>query len=467
MPRRLLLDNDGTNLFLLDLAEDVEASVAAAVAECPANVTTYMVCPNGPGKFYYPTKVGEVWEDAKLLVRAHAQGKDPFGMFLQGLRRAGKETFITYRMNDVHGADDPNYSGTAEFKKEHPDYIVDAQAVRERRADWMCYCLDYSRPEVREYILATMRELVTWYEVEGLQLDWMRFPRHLSGTPEAVWEKRGILTEFTAEARALTKGKMLLAARVPTNLAGCRRVGLDIAEWARQGLVDFLVATPFLTTDWWMPIEELHAELGAHPVPIYADIEHGHGPQAHCPESLRGAALSLYGCGADGLYLFNFACWNEYLVARPYHWLEGLEDPQGCAKKPLLFSVPHSMHRIAQVDLPGQLPVGVPAGEQVELALHVPAAAFPAWRAMFLVQSGGDLGLLVNGEEVPESPTPRRATIFAEYTLGWFAEHAPADEDCRVFRSGGEALRARANELTVVNRAGKDLEIKRVNVGLW
>jgi hypothetical protein len=77
------------------------------------------------------------------------------------------------------------------------------------------------------------------------------------------------------------------------------------------------------------------------------------------------------------------------------------------------------------------------------------------------------VGLVLNGEEVPESPPPRRATIFAEYTLGWFAEHAPADEDCRVFRSGGEALRAGGNGLTVVNRAGKDLEIKRVNVGMW
>jgi len=475
--RRFLLDDDGSNFFCHTMTEDVATSVAERVAECPDAVTTYLLC-SGAATFYYPTKVGDVCTldlgnrpEGALLPSLHAKGVDPFGMLLRALKEAGKETFVTYRMNDVHNADEPDHPLIPRFKKEHPDCVVDPLAVREGRANWLSYCYDYTREDVREYILATIRELVEWYDFDGLQLDWMRFPRHLSGTPEEVWEKRGILTDFVAEVRQLldstTGGRRLLSARVPTSPAGCRFVGLDLSEWTRRGLVDFIVATPFLASDPVMPIAELRGLMVGHPVPIYADIEFEHGVQVHTPESLRATASSLYDCGADGIYLFNFPCWTEYIASPPYHWLAPLASPETASAKPLLFSLTHRQHRLANVDLPGVLPVTALPQERVDLTMRLPQCALPARRALVLVHSGGDIALSVNGEATTELSFLRRAELFPEFVPHALHHQRPKNEESRVFHVPVEVLRPGDNHLRFENISNAKLQLQRVNLGLW
>ncbi len=394
---------------------------------------------------------------------------------LRALRRAGKEVFLTYRMNDVHNPDAPDQWNTSRFKREHPDAIVDPRAVREKHADWMCYCLDYSREDVQDYILATMRELVDLYGgeelLDGIQLDWMRFPRHLSGAPEEVWGKREALTRFTTRVRELlasARRPLQLAARIPTSLDGCRALGIDVAAWAERGLVDWLAASPFLTTDFAMPLAEMRRAMGGRPVPLYAAMDFGHGPQNHSPESLRAAALGLYGSGADGIYLFNQPCWIEYLAARPYHWLPGLATPESAARKPLLFSLSHRLHRVPGVDLPWQLPADLDSGAELVLTLVLPQAALPAWRALFLVASGGDIVLSLNGQALPELPALRRAQLFVEHVdpAAAPAQH-PRGEDCRVFRADPSLLRAGENTLRVANQGSAEVTINRASLGLW
>ena len=472
MTHRFCLDDDGSNFFAHTMTDDIEASIAEVVDLCPSRLTTYFLCPNGCGKFYYPTRIGEVYPAARKLLEAHKKDQDPFGLLLQGLRQAGKETFITYRMNDVHGADDPNHPGTAEFKKQHPDFIVDAAAAASGQGSWMAYCLDYSRPEVQDYILSTIRELIDLYPIDGFQLDWMRFPRHLSGTPDQVWEKRKSLTLFTREVRRVLQEKdpgILLSARVPTSLAGWCHLGTDVAEWTRQGLVDFVVATPFLTTDFNMPIQELRRELGDFPVPIYADIEFGHGPQIHCPESLRAAALGLFDSGADGMYVFNFPCWTEYMGARPYHWLDPLHSPETAAEKPLLFSIAHQHSRVPQIDLPGQLPATLSIGGSLEATLHIPATALPARRLLILVHGGGDFTLKLNKNDARELPLLRRAELFVEYVSqeDQSDRQRPFNMDCRLFQGDPADLQAGDNVVNLYSTSTHDLGIDRINLGLW
>jgi len=472
MENRFLLDNDGSNFFAHTMTDDVDASIAEEVDSCPSAVTTYLLCPNGCGKFYHPTQVGEVYPPARHLTELHARGIDPFGLFLQALRQRGKETFITYRMNDVHGADDPDAPGTAEFKKHHPDFIVDSEGVALGEGGWMSHCLDYSRPQVRDYILTTIRELVDLYPIDGFQLDWMRFPRHLSGDPDEVWEKRHSLTDFTALVRDMLREKdptIQLSARVPTSLEGCRFLGVDLAAWTRRELVDFVVATSFLTTDFHMPIPALRAAMGERQVPIYADVEFGHGPQIHCPESLRAAAAGLFGSEADGIYLFNFPCWTEYIGARPYDWLPALAAPEAAVQKPLLFSASHTRHRVPDIDLPAQLPAPLHIGDQLEVELILPGSVLPAEKAAVLVHSCGDLMMKVNGLDVPEHPLLRRAELFVEYIPQEDQSDLtrPANRDCRFFQIPPEALQEGSNSIRLFNMSMRDLQIDRVNLGLW
>ncbi len=466
MKKRFLLDNDGSNIFH-NFSENIERDIVEAVQECSDNVTTYLLC-SGAGNYYFPTKAGIVDIRAKGLLKAYDQGKDPFGMFLRELRDSGRETFITFRMNDVHNPTDQDGWNTPRIRREHPDCIVDIEAVKNGRAEWMSYCLDYSRREVREYILEIIGELAELYEFDGLQLDWMRFPRHLSGTPDQVWEKRHFITEFTFQAKQiLNKAGAKLAARIPTSISGCRYLGMDVWDWTRNGLIDFITLSPFLTTDFWMPISEFRELMAENPVPIYTAFDFGHGAQNHCPESLRGVAASLFDCGSDGIYLFNFPCWQEYIASRPYHWLKGMDSSETACQKPLLFSISHRRHRIGNVDLPAQLPVKIDAGGNVELKLHLPKLSLPAERAIMLIHSKGDVGVEFNGDSVEEFPVSRRrAEIFVEFVEHGF-EGRPAKEDCRIFGLDKNMLIARENKITIENSSDREIAIERVNLGIF
>jgi hypothetical protein len=473
---RFMLDNDGSNITY-NLGDDVEGMVAETVRECPANVSTYLLC-SAAGSTYYPTQVGVVNQRCPGLLAAHRRGVDPFGLLLRGLKAAGKEVFITYRMNDVHNPDSTDGWNTPRVRREHPDCVVGADEIKAGKAQWMSYCLDYSRPEVRAYVLAMIREQLDLYgdTIDGFQLDWMRFPRHLSGSPEEVWARREILTGFMADVKQMMQvrgRRLLLSARVPTSSAGCRTLGFDLAEWGRLGLVDLLVACPFLTTEWSMSVAELRRTMGAPGIPIYAGFDFGFGGQSHFPESLRGICTSLYDSGADGIYLFNFPCWTEYIAARPYHWLAGLERAATAAAKPLLFAVDHAQHRIPGVDQPAALPATIPAGRQVDISLHLPKAAFPAWRALCLAQSGGDVELLVNGVTTVSRRSGMGAGIvhwpelFLEYIDPQNPEARPKPGDCRVFNVPVAALCAGVNILTVVNPGLAEIRLNRINLGLW
>lgn len=475
--KRFLLDNDGSNVFH-NLADDLEAAVAETVRECPSNVSTYLVC-SAAGCCYWPTKVGHVDPKAEGLVAAHARGLDPLGMLLQGLKSSGKETFITCRMNDVHNPTDADQANVPRIRRENPDCIVGVDEVRDGRAEWMSYCLDYTREDVRRYVTHLIEEQVSLYGhlIDGFQLDWMRFPRHLSGNPEDVWQKRRIITDFTAQVRDIlgrAGRRIALSARVPATTEGCRRLGFDLAEWAGRGLIDLLVVCPFLTTDWRIPIRDFRGLLGNRPIPVYAGFDFGFGQQTHFPESLRGVSTSLYDCGADGIYVFNFPCWNEYLAARPYHWLSGLEDPITAASKPLLLAVDHERYRVAGVDRPAQIPAVLSPDQTVATTIHIPRMGLPAWRALCLVHSHGDVALAVDGKPAPPVPSQHegnagfRSEIFVEFVDQYGnTEARPAPGACRVFQVDPAFLRPGEMSLSLRNVSGKDMEIERVNLALW
>ncbi len=311
--KRYIIDNDGTNLFLKSPLS--EKDLIWSAQQCPKSVTTYMVCPNCIGKFMYPCSIGELIpkEVAPCLVDAIENGNDLFGKFLRYLRLIGKEIFITYRMNDVHNANDPNHWGISEFKKQHPNLLVDPQAVKNNKSDWMSYCLDYSQDEVQNYILSSLADLADKYDIDGFQLDWMRFPRHLSGNN--AWEKRSALTYFMTRVRSMldevgkTRGrKILLSVRIPTWLEGCRLVGIDVAEWVDKKLVDFITLAPFLSSDFYMPVKDFRSIISNNNIPIYAGTDLNHSGRCHTIESYRAWALCMYDQGFDGINLFNFPC---------------------------------------------------------------------------------------------------------------------------------------------------------------
>ena len=469
-PHRLLIDHDGHLLFST-LTTDFRADVDEEVREIPANVTTYLLC-SGAGRMYYPTKVGLVDPNLKQLIAEHAKGNDPFGYFLAKLKASGRETFIEFRMNDVHNPTDPKHWNMPLVREQHPEVIARPEAAARDDPEWMNWSLDFSNPQANAYVTAMLKEVVERYApvMDGLQMDWMRFPRHLSGVGDEVWAKRAVLTRIVEQTHALTKAHGLkLAVRVPSTLRGCRVLGLDVEDWVKRGLVDFVVVSEFLDTDYTMPIAEFRAKFGP-AMPIYASIEIEHGWQFHCPESLRAAATGLYDCGADGISLFNFV--GRYTFGAPtYDWLAGLESPATAAKKPLLYSLPVNKYR-KEMDQPAVLPVSVPAHSAVALPLPIPGLALPAWRARLLIAADAPLAVALDGHPVERVPTLHPTEMFAEYippsnSFSNIGSHRPVREQCHFYRFDAAWLQAGANTLELRNDTDQAIEVIRVNLGLW
>ena len=59
--------------------------------------------------------------------------------------------------------------------------------------------LDYSYPEVREHRLAIMREIVEEYEVDGLELNFVRWAKHFPR--DRGREKAPIMTDYVGQIR--------------------------------------------------------------------------------------------------------------------------------------------------------------------------------------------------------------------------------------------------------------------------
>jgi hypothetical protein len=252
------------------------------------------------------------WAMNALLL--HQQGIDPYTRWIAKSRASGLSPWISMRMNDIHCVDQLDHVLHDRFWKDHPEY----RRVPWRFERWQDRAFDYGRPEVRAYQMEYIREVVEQYDMDGFELDWMRFGFHFRPGYEEEGAVR--LTEFTAEVRRLLdeRAKSLghpiqLGARVPSRPETARGLGMDAVTWAQKGLIDTLVVTPFWATiEFDMPIEVWKQLLDGTGVTLAAGLEVLLRPypsaeaQLNTLETVRGAATTLLDRGADRIYLFNY-----------------------------------------------------------------------------------------------------------------------------------------------------------------
>jgi hypothetical protein len=251
----------------------------------------------------------------KLYYDMEKAGIDPFSVWFDECRNCGIEGWISYRMNDRHNVDNPEHPMHADiWKKDHSIWRYGY-----RFENWDDRAMDYGREEVRDYYFAMIEESLERYDVDGVEVDWMRSGYHFKPGREDAGIK--VLNDYMLRVRRLLdtwelkRGhRVQLSARVPSSPVTARYLGYDPVEWARQGWVDRIVATNhWATTDSYPPVEiwkqllagtktklDIGNEILVRPdkwFPVYP---------YQTPETIRGYALSALARGADGVYLFNF-----------------------------------------------------------------------------------------------------------------------------------------------------------------
>ena len=245
----------------------------------------------------------------KAMYGLHQQRCDYPKRMISAARRNKLKAWISLRMNDDHNPHLADHPAHSTLWRSHPEWRLK-------------YGLDYEQPEVREHYLKLVWEVCNRYDLDGLELDFVRFWLYFRPGREHNGVK--LMTAFIEEAREATGTAanrlghpVELSVRVPTTPWIARRHGLDAISWAKAGLVDLIVVSPFWPSlDSDVPIETWKGQLIGTNVPIAVALESGmHSGNANrtaTHEEMRGVTLSGLARGADAVYFFN-------LFTGPYH----------------------------------------------------------------------------------------------------------------------------------------------------
>ena len=251
----------------------------------------------------------------QTLYQAHKKGLEWNKLRITSLRERGISPWITIRTNDIH---DRDVVAESIFKKEHSDMVIGtSQSKNEFK-----YCLDYRIPAVRNYYYAVIRENIERYDIDGIELDWMRESYEIKD--DSVREETRIaINQFTRDIRKvldiaeMERGHEIhLAVRVPAQISAAENFALDVKTWCSEKLVDLVTVSPrWHSTDTDMELENwiklIREDAGNPNVKVGAAMEviyrsnPDYGAKHNSNETGRGAAFSFLSRGADHVYLFN------------------------------------------------------------------------------------------------------------------------------------------------------------------
>lgn len=331
----IIVNEDPNHFYLFTDEESDKRRIVEQYAN--TGVTDFFFSVNGQTSAVGSTILGTFWEnfdnvDVENLEYKGSVKFDEYALLMKKLNHDGalyKEwinvcrenkisPWISIRMNDGHGldeTDDPNvYKTLAKFWKDHPEY----RRVQNKPLSCMDNCFDFAHEEVRNRMLNYISELLSGFDVDGIELDWMRFGYHFK--PGYEDEGREILNNFMRETRLIADNaekryghKISIATRVPAKPENAYYLGYDAITWARENLIDILTITPFwFTADTDMPIEIWKQLLHGTKTKLAAGVEillssyPGAERYFNGYETTYGTAWSILNRGIDILYLFNY-----------------------------------------------------------------------------------------------------------------------------------------------------------------
>ena len=377
-PYRVLYSNDTTNLsgcispfhkkgepFRLSMLE-------ASVDEVAGLVDAHFLQPGLGMVPMWPSKVLPLEEHYRWLKERYNQEPDSFGRivlsggdvvktFVDRCRLRGQAPFISFRLNDAHHkefadtkpGEKTGYLGMSvtRFYEEHPEYHIVPGS--KRSGDLV---QNWAIPAVRESKFALIRELCENYDLDGLELDFMRFYGFFPAEVP-VEQRRSIITDFVKQVRELLdrttrEGKRRwLCARIPCYLKAFDPLGIDVSAMVAAGLDMVNASASYFTlqqTD--LPAIRRLAPNAAHYLELCHSIWNGEKLvvgydtfvfRRATQEEMQTAAHLAYARGAQGVSAFNFAYYREHgspgrgpFAEPPFEVFKHLKDPAWLAKQP-------------------------------------------------------------------------------------------------------------------------------------
>ncbi|MCK5526105.1 MAG: hypothetical protein KAJ05_03100 [Candidatus Latescibacteria bacterium] len=321
-PWRIIYYDDTAELFVCGAGDMRRETVEGWVDQLAGTQVDALSWIAGiPDVCYFDTREGEVFgaghesfnasvstwswqvsENVKSMIRS---GNDPMSVICERCHHHGIDFLAVFRMNDEHAIAKEDDPLSSRFLLDHLDWRVPG-----RRG-----ALDYSIKEVRDHRFNIIQEAAEGYDIDGIELDWMRWGVMFPKGRER--EKAPILTEFVRRIRkmldrvAQKKGKdrLLLGTRVAPTVAATEEMGIDLKAWLAEGLLDYLCPSDFYYTDFNMPVETFRELTQGTPCTLYPSVHPMRSSEDTRPLTeahLRAAAHNYYAGGADGISMYNF-----------------------------------------------------------------------------------------------------------------------------------------------------------------
>lgn len=423
------------------------------------------------------------------------EGGDMVQAFVDRCRRRGITPFVSLRLNDSHGKEFVNTKGGGEieeipgyalhcvnrFYKDHPEYRIDPDSSKVAKVDWNTRVLDWSNPEVVEWMFGFIREICENYAIGGLELDFMRHSNYFRLEETTFAERSGIMTDFVARVRALldrtgAPGEhRWLGARLPCFADAFGDLGIDLGAMTGAGLeivnlshhyhtsqqTDLGLIRRLVGPDVAVVLELTHSVLNVGKVPGKYDASLF---LRATDEQLQTAAHLAYARGADGVSAFNFAYFREFGAAGrgpfnepPFALFKRLRDPEWLARQPQHYYLTGTASWASRFGREAQLPLRLDVGERgvVELDLAAPHGGWSQGGRLRL-RARADLGaaevqLRFNGHLLPA--TSDRSDL---YPTRYDEAHLDVPEQMRAWKVAADVPREGINLLEVVLTSGSD-----------
>lgn len=267
---RIIINEDNDHYFKLDsslMGEQALRDYVRRYAE--AGIDTISFCTSGQRCSYRSNVLDAIWDpladgskpdsvwprNAEALFNA---GIDPYAVWLDQCRRCHVHAWISTRMNDMHHTHPSlRFRGDRRWAA-HPEWMRSPERLPlEPNRDWNYYqgiqealAWNYAHPDVRELMLALLKENAERYDAEAFELDFSR--DFFCLTPGRSRDDSPFLTEMLGDYKAHLKTMeqrrghpIQVAVRLPWTPEIAASWGFDARRWAAEGLVDIVVAAPF------------------------------------------------------------------------------------------------------------------------------------------------------------------------------------------------------------------------------
>jgi len=367
---RLIVNDDGGRGFWnwtapLTTAQYLDAVFGPQIEGKPVDALFWCGLQNPSGTAQYGTKAGEVrgsrlkkmsaseWHMLATLRGMLSRGDDPLAVICARGHELGKDVWLSFRVNDHHHVGNPRNSKSSQLYESRTD-------LRLADGRW-----DYTKSGVRDQVHKLLREAYFDYDVDGVELDFLRSPGYFP--KDRIEEGKELLNSLMKQLRALAdeaarkKGRSQgLAVRVPSHEPGCAETGLDWRTWVKEGWIDVLTASCFQSAEHEADLSAfvegcrgsgtkvlwcVESTAGFPNVEFDRTLYYGGRPNGPSIEHYRGMALSAYEQGVAGLYFFNLHfAFERYATYPDASFLHELHDPEGIRGRDHTYLVSRQTH---------------------------------------------------------------------------------------------------------------------------